>query len=433
MKKHVVIICAGISGLSAAYFLKTPYTLLEAKPQAGGLCRSFYEDGFTYDCSGHFIHIKDEKIKKLVNGLAGGVEEVERKASIYLKEKLIPFPFQANLYYLDQKTKKECVDGILKRKDGDVSTSMPYIDWSMAMFGAGITKYFMRPYNQKLWSYDLKKMTALWSGHFVPKPDAETMIKSAYAANRQKYGYNSVFYYPKQRGCQALVDGLLKKVKVETNSKTQKIDIKSKTVFTENGKKIKYTDIISTQPLTELVKQINGVPPTVKKAADKLVCNSVRCINLGVKAKNGVPKILRGQHWLYIPETKFPFYRVGIYSNVSASAAPKGHYSLYVEFSTIGSLKDLKDIKDLKVLNVLKKTGLIGKYDEIVSVNITDMPHAYVIFDKNRQASLDTINEFLIKNGIYSIGRYGAWEYSFIEKNIKDAMSAASLINGESR
>jgi hypothetical protein len=57
------------------------------------------------------------------------------------------------------------------------------------------------------------------------------------------------------------------------------------------------------------------------------------------------------------------------------------------------------------------------------------MPESYVIFDKDRQASLDIINAFLSKNGISSIGRYGAWEYSFIEKNIKDALELAKKIN----
>jgi hypothetical protein len=56
------------------------------------------------------------------------------------------------------------------------------------------------------------------------------------------------------------------------------------------------------------------------------------------------------------------------------------------------------------------------------------MPYAYIIFDKNRKESLGIINAFLKKNDIFSIGRYGAWEYSFIEKNMLDAKSIAKLI-----
>ena len=145
--EKTVIIGAGISGLCAAYFLKKPYVILEQKPYTGGLCASFYENGFTFDCSGHFIHIKDGNIKNFVSKLSGGIDEIARNASIYLHNRFIPYPFQANLYYLDEKTKKECVNGILKRKNIAISTDMSFAGWSEAMFGKGINKYFMNVNN----------------------------------------------------------------------------------------------------------------------------------------------------------------------------------------------------------------------------------------------------------------------------------------------
>lgn len=59
-----IIIGAGITGLSYGYFTKRPFILFEASDFAGGLCRSVKEDGFTFDCSGHFVHIKNPEIKK---------------------------------------------------------------------------------------------------------------------------------------------------------------------------------------------------------------------------------------------------------------------------------------------------------------------------------------------------------------------------------
>ncbi|MDR2427092.1 MAG: NAD(P)-binding protein [Endomicrobium sp.] len=424
--KNIIIIGAGISGLSAAYFLKKPCIVLEKNQTAGGVCRSFYKNGFTFDCSGHFIHIKDKKIKTFVKKMTGGIDKIVRNSSIFINETFVPFPFQANLYYLDEKTKKECVDGVLKRKEIEISAKMPFIDWSEAMFGKGITKYFMKPYNEKLWSYDLSKMTAEWTGHFVPKPDAESIVKSAYSKNGKKYGYNSTFYYPKKSGCQALINGLLKKCKnVELNSKTSEIDTKNKTVITSSGKKYGYGVLVSTQPLTELIKQIKNVPTGIKAAAQKLKCSSVRCVNLGIKSKNGIPKKLNDTHWVYLPDKKLSFYRMGIYSNVNASSAPENCYGFYIEFSSHnGVFKKYGDvIKDLKAID------FIGKNDEIMVENIIDIPYAYVIFDDKRENALNAINSWLNKNGVFSIGRYGAWEYSFIEKNIKDAKTLAEYID----
>ena len=67
--------------------------------------------------------------------------------------------------------------------------------------------------------------------------------------------------------------------------------------------------------------------------------------------------------------------------------------------------------------------------DEVISLNVIDMKYAYVIFNKDRKKDLDTIFKFLKDNNIYCTGRYGSWEYSFIEKNIIDAKNLASYLN----
>lgn len=426
MKENTVIIGAGISGLSAAYFLKKPHIVLEKESAAGGLCRSFYENGFTFDCSGHFFHIKDESIKDLVSKMSAKVDCIEREAVILFKNNFIPYPFQASLYYLPEKIKQDCIDGILKRSDVKISANMPFIDWSKNMFGSGITKYFMQPYNAKLWSYDLKKLNAQWTGAFVPKPDAESIIMSASKKNETKYGYNVSFYYPKKGGAQALINGFLKKIKPLYNAETSKIDLKKKIVETKDGRAFNFGSIISSQSLKCLIKQIKNVPPQIQKAANCLISNSILCINIGVKSKLGAPDILKGIHWIYIPEEKFSFYRIGVYSNVNPSLAPKNCYSFYIEYSSInGKFSGAKNI-----VSDLQKAGFIRQGDEIAAINEIKIPTGYVIFDKNRDDALKTINRYLLENNIYSIGRYGAWEYSFVEKNIKDAYSIAQIING---
>ncbi|MDR1245369.1 MAG: hypothetical protein LBJ98_05320, partial [Endomicrobium sp.] len=302
-----------------------------------------------------------------------------------------------------------------------------FLSWSEAMFGSGITKHFMKLYNQKLWDYDLNKMTAEWTGEFVPKPDAKSIVKTAYLKNKKIYGYNSIFYYPKLSGCGALIDGLTKNVKVNLNSKTQKIDVKNKIVLCSYGKVYKYNKIVSTQALPELLNQITNLPSNVKSAVKNLLSNSVRCVNIGVKSEKGIPKKLKDKHWIYFPESRFSFYRAGIYSNVNATTVPKGSYSFYVEFSSLN--ENYKNVENL--LDDFKNLGFIRKRDKVTAVNIIDIPYAYVIFDDKRKKSLQIIKEFLKECGIFSIGRYGAWEYSFIEKNMMDAKALADMLNKE--
>lgn len=418
-----IVIGAGISGLSFGYFSKQPFIIFEKENNVGGLCKSIKDNGFTFDYSGHFIHIKNKEIKLLIEKLTNEkFLTIQRNSAILFNNKLMPFPFQANLYYLTEKQKQKCIDGIKTRKNIKTYDDMPFIDWAKAMFGDGITKYFMKPYNEKLWNYDLKKLTAGWTAPFVPKPTKESIIKSAYTKNDTKYGYNDVFYYPANNGCQTMIDGFYKEIKnnVIKNTVVEKIYLKDKKVFADN-KYYFYDNIISTQPLKELLLSIQDLPKDISKLIKDLQCTSTRCINLGIKYKKFLPKIIKDVHWIYIPEKKYPFYRVGIYSNVSEKMVPKNCYSLYVEMS------DTKDCD--KTIPALKEIGIINANDEIKSLNVIDMKYAYVIFNKQRKKVLDKIFTFLKKNNIYCIGRYGSWEYSFIEKNIIDAKNLAQFLN----
>ena len=421
--KNNIIIGAGISGLAFGYFTKQPFIIFEKESNVGGLCKSIKDNGFVFDYSGHFIHIKDNKIKLLIEKLIGKkLLKVQRNSVILFKDKILPFPFQANLYYLDEKYKQECIKGIQNRKDVKIYDDMPFIDWAKAMFGDGITKYFMQPYNQKLWNYNLKKLTADWTAPFVPKPKQESIIESAYKKNDTKYGYNSYFYYPQNNGCQEMIDGFYKKLKsgIVTDSKVKEIDLENKKILA-GDKYYFYTNIISSMPLKELLLSIKNLPKHISVLIKNLECTSTRCINLGIKYKKSLPQKIKDVHWIYIPEKKYPFYRVGVYSNVSNKLAPKNCYSLYVEMS------DTKDCDNM--IPLLKDIGIINIDDEILSLNVVDMKYAYVILKKERKKTLDTIFKFLKENNIYCIGRYGSWEYSFIEKNIIDAKNLALTLN----
>ena len=418
-----IVIGAGISGLSFGYFSKKPFIIFEKENTVGGLCKSIKDNGFTFDYSGHFIHIKDKKIKSLIEKLIGKkLLTVKRNSVILFDNKIIPFPFQANLYYLTEKQKQKCIKGIKNRKNIKIYDDMPFIDWAKAMFGNGITEYFMQPYNQKLWNYNLKKLTAAWTAPFVPKPTQKSIIDSAYKQNEQKYGYNSVFYYPQKNGCQTMIDGFYKVLKnnIITNSKVESIDLKNKKVFS-GGKYYFYDNIISTQPLKELLLSIKDLPKDIAKLVKYLECTATRCINLGIRYKKFLPQKIKDIHWIYIPENKYPFYRVGIYSNVTKSLVPKNCYSLYVEMS------DTKNCDN--VIPLLKEIGIMNNDDEVISLNVIDMKYAYVIFNKERKKILNNIFKFLKDNNIYCIGRYGSWEYSFIEKNIIDGKNLATELN----
>lgn len=66
------IIGGGLTGLSLASLLQEDLEILEKSPEAGGLCRSIQEEGFTFDYGGsHIIFSKDEEVLRFILDLLG--------------------------------------------------------------------------------------------------------------------------------------------------------------------------------------------------------------------------------------------------------------------------------------------------------------------------------------------------------------------------
>ena len=65
---------------------------------------------------------------------------------------------------------------------------------------------------------------------------------------------------------------------------------------------------------------------------------------------------------------------------------------------------------------------------QISTLNILKISPAYCIYDFNRGKSVRVIREFLEKHGIYSVGRYGAWEYSAMEDALEWGRKTAKMI-----
>ncbi|MBN1384090.1 MAG: FAD-dependent oxidoreductase [Elusimicrobia bacterium] len=451
MKTNTVIIGGGITGLSAAYHLKNKdFLLLEKENSVGGICGSVKtNNGFTYDYTGHLLHIKNKYaetfIKKL---LKNNLVLKTRNSWIYSNGVFTRYPFQVNMFGLPEKIIMECIEGLIKAKlqmtrlvsdESERANHSPrfageagklrttnFYDFCLRTFGEGISKYFMLPYNEKLWRTDLNKLTTDWMGNYIPRPSLQEAITGAFTDNKRKIGYNASFYYPKNGGIQALIDAIKKHIpdtKIKTNIEILSINTGTRIIKTNAGD-IQYNKLISTIPLPELIKLIKNPPVEIAREANALKWTSVLNINIGINRKN-----LSDRHWIYFPEKGFIFYRAGFYNNFSKTLCPKGTSSLYIEVSYLPGSKTVKNRKILqKILSNLKTAKILKSTDKIVSECTLDIPYAYVIYDKKRNTALKTIQKYLTKHSIISIGRYGGWKYSTMEDAILDGREAVKWI-----
>ena len=101
---------------------------------------------------------------------------------------------------------------------------------------------------------------------------------------------------------------------------------------------------------------------------------------------------------------------------------------MYVEVP-LDTSKTFNREKILKsVRRGLIDAGILKPSDKIPVAQFLPIRYAYVIYNAERPRALKTIFSFLKKQGIQSIGRYGAWKYSFMEEAILDGKKAAEAL-----
>ncbi len=228
------------------------------------------------------------------------------------------------------------------------------------------------------------------------------------------------------------------------NTDVTKIDLKNRSVLfrdsnSKSSGKIYFDTLVSSMPLKELVlKVIKNVPAGVRKAAEGLKYNSVLNVNLGVNRRN-----ISDKHWIYFPEDKYVFYRAGFLMNFSDELAPDGASSIYTEiaykpdaykpiaYKPGDRKKVLTNRQKLlrSVIRDLKKAGILRDRDKLLTTEILDVEYAYVIYDRNYDKNVGIIKDYLLKNGVYVIGRYGRWEYSAMEDAILEGKDAANAVS----
>jgi protoporphyrinogen oxidase len=428
---QIVIIGAGLTGLSAAYHFEKngfyDYVILEKESTIGGLCRSIIQDGFTFDYTGHLLHINDPYFKEFIEDTIGlaSLESIDRRSYIYSKGIYTHYPFQINLFGLPPEVITECISEYTKRRSPKRKITT-FVDWVLSHFGAGFAKHFFFPFQQKIFDYDLDKVMASWTGRFVPSTSLEQMIKGALQPPQaQAVGYNAHFFYPKAGGINAWITAIANKLqnKPLINAEVTAIDTHEKKVIVSNGSTFDYSAIINTMPLDILVSRITGTTArSFKNAHANLVCNSVTNFNIGIKKAD-----LSTKHWIYFPEPEIPFYRLGFPHNFAQSMAPRGCSSVYGEISSVH--RPQAEVED-RLHRSLRytQTLLAIEQTEILTTKVISIPHAYVIYNRWREMHLSKLLNTLSQLSICSTGRYGGWKYASMQEAVLDGKTAAQQL-----
>ena len=405
-----VIIGAGVTGLTYANYTTNDYLILEQENHTGGLCNTIFQDGFVWDYSGHFFHFQDPKIAQFISGRIdqSKLVKVDKHTQIRYKNRLIDFPFQKNIHQLSKQEFIECLCDLFEKEPAQKKTFKGML---YEKFGKSIADKFLIPYNSKLYATDLDNLDADAMGRFFPYADKEEIVRNFRLSKNDSY--NGSFLYHKG-GAIEYVHALEKDLdpkRIALNEQVLSIDVHKRLVVT-NVRTISYDNLISSIPFPALLRLCN-----INYDKSALTSNKVLVFNLGFDGKGSD----RMNHWIYFPEKKYCFYRVGFYSNI----IPSDRMSLYVEIGF--KSEDNIDVTAMlqRTLNDLRKAKIIQN-EKLISWHHVIMNPAYVHVNNRGINEVSRWKKELEQYNIYSLGRYGSWNYSSIEDNMKEAICLAA-------
>jgi protoporphyrinogen oxidase len=411
----VLVIGAGLTGLSAAQVLGDRCRIFEAADRVGGLVTSETVDGYTFDRTGHWLHVRDPTVKEFLFNLdALDWLTVQRNSKAFSRGVLTGYPFQVHLCGHDPQLIWECLVGLWRTRQTASDKPKNFEEFIVSHYGQGIARRFLIPYNEKLWGVHPREMTTDWCQRFFPVIPAEQILAGAVGARLPKMGYNVEFLYPAGGGIERLPQALARRLedtRLDFSCPVEKIDHVGHRVQV-GGQWHDYRFLISTMPLVALCQHLVEPPRTVEQKAAQLKSTAVSYLDVSVR-----PKVKPDYHWVYLPDPAHPAYRIGIYSNVAAHMAPADGSALYVELADrdrYGSTADAMAV----VGPAMVQMGLLSSTTQIQAARLRRINHAYVIYDHCYADSREFLLSFFRAHGIYSCGRYGSWIYGSMEDAI---------------
>jgi protoporphyrinogen oxidase len=436
---RVAIIGAGPAGLACARELDRlgagDFTVFEAAAGPGGLAASVVDSaGFTWDLGGHVVFSHYGEFDALLAEVMG--EEIhhhDRSSYVRFGDRWVPYPFQNNLRHLPAEVAAECLEGLRAAPGGD--TTLDFGSWMQAVFGAGITRHFMGPYNFKVWATEPARMQSRWIGERVALIDYERAARNlAEGRDDLAWGPNNRFVFPAVGGTgeiyRRVAAGLSDRIRYRTT--VRQVDAAGSRLQSEDGAWHAYDALVSTMPLDRLVGLLDAAPDTVRDAAGELRHNGVYMVGVGYEAP-----LADDKSWMYFPGPEAPFYRATNFAKYAAANVPGADTSRFCAYMTETSYSDVKPEPraglEERVEAGLRAAGVVAGTPRVASIHVEQIDYAYPVPTVGRDAALAVIQPWLDQQRILSRGRFGSWRYEIgnMDHAVKMGIDAARrLVTG---
>lgn len=415
----IIVIGAGPSGLAFSYRYGQGSTILEMDAEVGGLSRSIELLDGVFDIGGHSFHTPHEEVQDLVQDLMKGRWfEQKRDARVWVGGELIPYPFQ---HYYHQLTNQAlviaCDDHQADHEKIEKSTN--FEEWIVHRFGSGISQHFMLPYNRKIWAGDLKEMSCDWVGQRVA---TDRTSGKQDERERKPLQSGSCVAYPASGGFGEIFKSLAQRCPdVQLSQEVMHIDLENRNVTTRTGEIFSWSKIVSTIPLPILLDRLSTCPPELKERASELKAVSLKILLLLIHLRDKeVPQRI------YVSDPDIPPHKVAFNHTSSPGLASCQNHAVMCEVSYSDTKPALPDDELIgSTINWLISSGYISSKEDLISSRVVDVPYGYPVNTHSKREVVGELKAFLEANDIYSVGRFGAWDYANSDECIRQGLALA--------
>lgn len=415
---ETVIIGAGPAGLAFAACHEGPTRIVEQDREVGGLCRSIAFGGAVFDLGGHSFHTPHPDVARLIDAVMPGRMETQRRdARIAFGGGLIDYPFQQHLDQIaDAAIAAECRD-TLPATPGAGADAEDFENWIERRFGTGVARHFMRPYNRKLWACDLGGMSCEWVSERIAGSQA-----AAEAERRTPLHRDSLIAYPAEGGFGEIFRALARRAgPIDLGERVTFVDPVEKILRTDTGRPYRWNRLVSTMPLPTLLACIAGCPDDLRAAAATLAHVSLKIVMIAATKAAGE----RPQR-LYVPDPDIPAHKIAFNHRSSTALRARPIEAAMCEISYSPAKPAPPDgMLEREMVDWLGGRGLIG---EAIEVRTIDLPFAYPVPTKGRGETAARIQAHLAGLDIFSIGRFGGWNYANSDGCMHEAMALAERL-----
>jgi protoporphyrinogen oxidase len=409
------------------------------RSEDGGLARSIDLWGQRVDLGPHRFFSTDSRVNRFWLDVAGrDYRMVERQTRIFYGGRFFQYPLKP----LDALGKMGLPQALAclgsygrERLWPSYAHDDPrsFESWVVSRFGRRLFEMFFKSYSEKLWGIPCERLSADFAAQRIKNFSLGEAVKGALSAGSRRRHKTLVdrFAYPLD-GTGAIYERMAELIaasggQVQLGMPVRRVmldGLRATGIELSDGCVERCDHVISTMPLTLLVRGLEQVPPEVQTAADALRFRNTILVYLNIDAER-----LFDDQWIYIHSPELSMGRVTNFRNWVPELYGTARTTILAgEFWCDASDPEWTETDAVlidRATSELRATGLLGPA-QVLNGHVERIPRCYPVYEIDYQQHLNRIIEHLrCYTGLTAIGRYGAFKYNNQDHSILMGILAA--------